>query len=112
MYKYEDLIGEGVSDLVIESLERYWDHGLEPGSFLRAVICNDLSEAVSRADPWNKKNLSKIFEYMVIRAPFNSWGSREVYKEWIEKGPAFQEYQKVRVLKILSTETEVKTYDF
>ena len=104
MNNYDELIAEGISDLVIEALDNYWNHGYEPGSFLRAVICNDLVEAVSRADPWNQKNLFKIVIYMINNAPINSWGSFEVYKEWINKGPAFQDYQKVRVVKILSTD--------
>ena len=90
MNKYDDLIAEGVSDLVIEAFDNYWNHGFEPGSFLRAVICNDLVESVSRADPWNSKNLSKIVAYMINNAPIDSWGSYEVYKEWINKGAAFK----------------------
>ena len=35
------------------ALDRYVDHGLEPGGFLTAVLTNDLFGAVARADSEN-----------------------------------------------------------
>ena len=95
-----------------EALERYFIYGLEPGGFLQAVLCNNLTSAVLRADPANKLALSNIVGWLVDNAPRNSWGNVDFYKDWIDKGPVFQNFQKSLTWQILNTDhTEMKDYD-
>lgn len=99
---YDEYIPEGISDLIEEALNNYWNHAYEPGSFTMSVLCNDLEGAVARADSWNKKNLALIVTYVANKAPYGSWGNPELVKDWLNKGHYYQEYQKVRVVDILS----------
>ena len=87
----------------IEALDRYWTHGYEPGSFLAALLCGDVYNAIVRADPWNKESLGHIVYYIVHNAPRGSYGSPELYQDWVNRGERFQLYQKQRVVDILST---------
>lgn len=61
----------------------YVEHGIEPGSFMSAVICNDLSEACARADDINRYRLFDIVSWFYNEAPGGCWGSREKMAAWI-----------------------------
>lgn len=67
-----------------ESLDRYAEHGVPTGSFLRAVLCNDLTEAVCRADPENLDCLKEIAQYVYNELPSLCHGSTERVKQWTE----------------------------
>ena len=86
-----------------EAFQRYFDYGFEPGSFGMAVLCNDLTRAVLCADHWNKQRLPGTIQWLIDKAPYGSWGSPEIVKEWMAKGVAFEQHQKNRVVDILST---------
>jgi hypothetical protein len=65
-------------------LENYLLYGYRPGSFLEAVLCNDLQSAWARADSVNKHSgLGAIVDFLRFDAPHNSWGSESLYKDWI-----------------------------
>jgi len=59
------------------ALERYYNHGIMPGSFLTSFLENDLCGAFGRADIINSANLKNIVGYIYNHMPSNSWGSRE-----------------------------------
>lgn len=42
------------------ALERYLNNGIMPGSFMTAVLENNLKEAIGRADMTNRSNLHNI----------------------------------------------------
>ena len=67
-------------------IRRYIDHGIPTGPFLRAVIENNLSEAVGRADDENCENLPAFVAYFYNEVPSSCWGSPENRKAWIAKG--------------------------
>ena len=69
---------------IIEALSDYANHGTPTGSFLAAVISNDLMDAVGRADDDNIRVLRSICGYVYNKFPRGSYGSREIYKDWIE----------------------------
>lgn len=75
----EDLIHNHTQD----TLERYFVHGLPPGSFVEAVLVGDLYRAVARADAWNKKKLSAIVQWIAYNAPDGSYGSWEAVEAWL-----------------------------
>ena len=65
-------------------LTRYLEHGLQPGSFLTAVLENNLVEAVGKADAVNKLYLTDIVMFIHNRIPSGSWGHKGVVEEWQE----------------------------
>lgn len=73
---------------VLESLQRYEDDHIPTGSFLRAVLENDLMEAVARADDDNKISLVAICRYVYNEMPVRCWGSRAKVRAWLEKKDA------------------------
>lgn len=66
----------------IDSLLRYVEHGIEPGSFLKAVLCNDLTDACGRADVYNRRKLFEYIEWLYNEAPAECWGSEEKVLNW------------------------------
>lgn len=77
---YQDL-PEGLQGAML----RYIEERIPPGGFLRAVLSNDLLDAVCRADWLNKPSLVKIVEWVRDYAPHNCWGSPEAYERWISR---------------------------
>jgi hypothetical protein len=95
------------------ALERYFLYAFEPGSFVKAVLCNDLYSSVARADTWNKQALADIVSWIAKNAPEGSWGHEDYYKEWINKGPAYEKFQKSLVWETLNADhTEIKEQDW
>jgi hypothetical protein len=86
----------------VEALDRYWHYGFMPGSFLGLLLCGDIYNAIGRADHSNKFALGSIVEYIVRKAPRGSYGSEALVQDWINQGEMFQQYQKQRVVEILS----------
>ena len=76
--------------LVPQSLRpamRAWiGYGRRPGDFLSAVIRNDLTSAVFRADPINLHKLKEIMLFMENEAPTHCWGSPLEMHFWQERG--------------------------
>jgi len=60
-----------------ESLEMYARHKVPCGSFLNAVLENDLSGALSKADYQNSARLHEIVSFVSNNVPHNIWGSKE-----------------------------------
>lgn len=65
------------------ALERYIVHGIEPGGFLTAVLCNDLMGAMSRADIDNKRAIHDICSWIYNEAPSSCHGSYEKMENYI-----------------------------
>ena len=102
-----------VPDHTREALERYFLYAFEPGSFVKAVLCNDLVSSVARADHFNKPAIAGIVEWIVNNAPEGSWGHEEYYQEWINKGPAYERFQKSLVWEALNADhPEMKDNDY
>lgn len=70
---------------VIESLDRYVNHGIKPGGFLEAVLANDLMESFGRADMGNRLSLFDILSYVYNELPANCHGSYEMVNSWMER---------------------------
>jgi hypothetical protein len=63
-------------------MRRYIENGILPGGFLLAVLSNDLSGAVMRADEVSLQNLRQICQWLLDEAPGFSFGSAENVKLW------------------------------
>lgn len=68
---------------MLNGLRLYINHRIEPGSFLEAVLQNNLKEAVGRADHINKRYLGNYIEFLYNYAPAQCWGSVEKYNKWL-----------------------------
>lgn len=73
-----------ITENIKESLNRYVEHHIPTGSFLNAVLSNDLFESFGRADSKNRENLFEICEYIYNEIPSNCWGSKEIVNRWLE----------------------------
>ena len=75
---------------VKESLQRYAKQRIPTGDFLRAVLENDLMEAVGRADDFNRYRLFDICSYVYNEMPMSCHGSKEDVKNWLAERKAEQ----------------------
>lgn len=69
-----------------EGLLLYLRVGIRPGSFLCAVLQNDLVDACRRADPVSAWGLQAIVSFLDNFAPAPSYGSPAAFEAWIEAG--------------------------
>jgi len=66
------------------SIDAYVDDGRPTGDFLRAVLSNDLMEAVARADEYNRIALADICVYIYNFTPNTCHGSADIVNNWIK----------------------------
>jgi hypothetical protein len=78
--------GKRMSEETAEELWRYYNRHCPTGSFLEAVICNDLREACALADDKNLWILPVIVAWLYNHAPGGCWGSSEKYEAWVAFG--------------------------
>lgn len=64
------------------ALRRYLFNGIIPGSFLKAVLENNLFLAVRFADAVNKRHLASIVEWLYQYAPAECFGRPEYVAAW------------------------------
>lgn len=63
-------------------IERYIKYGIPPGSFITAVIENNLVEALGQADAYSRAGLFEVVSWFYNYAPSPCWGSPQKMKEW------------------------------
>jgi hypothetical protein len=66
-------------------LRRYIENGILPGSFLTAVLTNDLKNAIGFADHINLWNIPRYVSFLYNYAPSGCWGSPAKVQSWVEK---------------------------
>jgi len=76
---------ECLPDHMRDAARLYIERGIEPGSFLTAVLANDLLQAIGRADSINRTFLYKYHSFLVT-IPSIAKGSYESVKEWCDEG--------------------------
>lgn len=76
----------GVPERLRPGLARYVSTGGRMGSFLEAVIANDLHEAISRADDDSLAAIKPIVQFLYNNTPGGCWGSKERVATWRAKG--------------------------
>ena len=70
----------------LEAIGRWVLRAAPGGSFLSAVLSNDLREAVGQADEGNQAALTAIVKYIYNRCPGMCWGAPERVRTWSEQG--------------------------
>lgn len=68
---------------LIESLERYIVERCPVGDFLRAVLSNDLRDAIGRADPTSLAAMQQLVALLHNEAPSACWGSPAKVAAWL-----------------------------
>lgn len=74
--------------LLASGLQSYVDGHIETGSFLRAVLSNDLVDAVRRATPESIALLPLLVVWLDQHAPAECWGSPAKVEAWLAARPA------------------------
>jgi len=85
MQAYESNARQYVPAHTKRALDDYLTHGFAPGSFLDALLCNDLMRAFGSADDLNVANMFAIVKHLHNDMPIGSFGSRENVDAWIER---------------------------
>lgn len=62
--------------------KRWIEQGIQPGSFLTAVICNNLREVFGQADDGNRAGLFQIVFWFYNEAPGLCWGNVARAQKW------------------------------
>jgi len=65
------------------ALRLYVEEGRLPGSFLTAVLCNDLFRAVDHADEQNAAALPSLVKFIYNQLPGPAWGSAQRMREYL-----------------------------
>jgi hypothetical protein len=66
-------------------IERYMTRGIPGGSFMNALLSNDLMEAFACADGENTDNMRNWCAFLYNYAPRGSYGSPENVAEWCKE---------------------------
>lgn len=74
-----------IPERMMDGLVRFIQQGIEPGSFLLAVLSNDLVGACGQADEENLMNLPAYVAYLYNEVPSRCWGSPEKVQAWIKQ---------------------------
>lgn len=75
--------GRFIPESVVGGLRRYVVNRIPTGGFLRAVLENDLMEAMGRADDLNREYLDNIVQFCNEALPWVCWGSQAKCNEWL-----------------------------
>ena len=96
--KLDERAVEALHELIpkhmVDAVFNYFEKGWRPGSFLSAVLANDLVGAVMHADHINQKYLKEYVSWLYWHAPGRAngaWGSRNAVEEWISNAAAERE---------------------
>lgn len=87
-----EIVGEEVEDLpevlahLKRGLDRYAYHHVPTGSFLHAVLGNDLQGALASGNLDSRENLMSIVTYIRDKLPLDCQGSPEIVKAWLKGG--------------------------
>jgi hypothetical protein len=67
-------------------LRRYIELGRSVGSFLSAVLENDLKRSCQNADDTNINHIVDYVKFLYRHAPSECWGSPDKVRTWMDKG--------------------------
>lgn len=79
------LVESGVPPHTHEGYIRYLTQHLMPGSFLQAVLRNDLRGACLAGDEVNRTALAQHVVFLWNFAPADAWGSPERVASWVSQ---------------------------
>ena len=74
----------GIPEHMRREVRGYINKGYTPGSFLYAVLCNNLVASAAQADDINRHLLFEWATFMHNEVPSVSWGSSEKVDKYIQ----------------------------
>jgi len=80
----------GLPGYMVAGVYKYLEHRIAPGSFLSAVIKNDLVGAISRADDQNRNAIRYWAGLLYNEFPQDAWGSEEKFQKWLKEAQCEQ----------------------
>lgn len=75
-----------IPEYMHSSIFNYLIKHIPTGSFLKAVLSNDLKGAVTNADSNNFSIIPDYVSFFYNWFPLISWGSIDNYNNWVKKG--------------------------
>lgn len=78
----------GVPAHLIPGLVRYIVYGIPTGDFLRAVLSDNLMDAMGRADEETAERMKQICSFLYHHSPAACRGSDEAVTQWIVRNGA------------------------
>jgi hypothetical protein len=79
---YHVSVGQWVRAEMVRALYAYADEGAPLGGFLQAVVNNDFTLALGRADVDNARNIFGIRDFMLAEMPGRCHGFQGAYDDW------------------------------
>jgi hypothetical protein len=70
-----------------DTIDGYVKHRWRPGSFVQAVLENDLMSAMGQADEQNRRDIFEICMYVYNEIPGSCHGSPERVRTWLKGKP-------------------------
>lgn len=102
----ETLNSWNVPDDYANPIYNYLVHGLDPGSFFRAVLANDFFKAVQSSHPSNSiPALKRTVNWIKNHIPSGIYGSHEAVNGWLELDNE-ERRSYLEQLKVIFTEKE------
>lgn len=77
-----DTTYSGLPEIYREGIRLYIEEGILPGSFLTAVLRNDLMESLARCSG-PMEDVKTVVRWLYNEAPSTCWGSERSVKEWV-----------------------------
>jgi hypothetical protein len=77
---------------ILASIDKYVRHRIAPGSFITAVLSNDLSGAFRTGDDDSLRGLRDIMRYIYLEIPSGCHGSKSKVEKWL-KGHEWDEQE-------------------
>ena len=74
-----------------DSIDRYVKDRIPGGSFINAVLANDLMGAFGRADVDNSRDMKEICSYVYNEIPLSCHGSYEIVEKWLHPEAVVEE---------------------
>lgn len=86
MSKFDFVSYDKLPEHMREGARLYVEEGVMPGSFLQAVLENNLSESFARADEINTANMKAWARWLHNDCPASAWGSITAINKWRQDG--------------------------
>lgn len=74
-----------MKEITKRTIDNYVEHGLLPGSFVTAVLSNDLMGALGKADIDNRRDIFEICQYVWDTVPVAAHGSPQKVSQWLKR---------------------------
>jgi hypothetical protein len=69
---------------IVAAIDRFVEHRIAPGSFVRAVLCNDLAGVFRAGDDDSLRGLRDIMRYIHWEIPGGCHGSKSKVENWLK----------------------------